>query len=269
MAKLRAVDDIKGELEQLNDEILGATDEVSAALESGEDQRQLAAGRLVEELSRRYSAFVDKLPAGERERVERSHGRRVTDLRRSAAQLTRRSSGQAVARAVDAGSVPFLLTRSPPKQTHTQPLTVPRDRPRYSVGGEVEAWCGKCGGLRDHHIVAMVGDEPKQVICQSCNSRHGFRTEPARKAAPAPATLVEKRAVAAADREQVKKQDAKRALQKELADAVEPRPFDPKGRYKAGEIIVHPEHGRGKIENVLKSSLLVRFLEGLRPLDLS
>ena len=246
MAKLRAVDDIKGELEQLNDEILGATDEVSAALESGEDQRQLAAGRLVEELSRRYSAFVDKLPAGERDRVERSHGRRITDLRRSAAQLTRRASGQAVARAVDAGSVPFLLTRSPPKQTHSQPLSVPRERPRYSVGGEVEAWCGKCAGLRDHHIVAMVGDEPKQVICQSCKSRHGFRTEPARKAAPAPATLVEKRAVVAADREQVKKQDARRALQKELADTVEPRPFDPKGATRRARSSFTPSTGAAR-----------------------
>ena len=38
--------------------------------------------------------------------------------------------------------------------------------------------------------------------------------------------------------------------------------FDPKERYKAGEIIVHAEFGRGKIENVLRSSLLVRFSVG-------
>ena len=63
-------------------------------------------------------------------------------------------------------------------------------------------------------------------------------------------------------------EEQKRLLQKELSDAVEPRTFDPKGRYKSGEIIVHPEYGRGKVENVLRTSLLVRFLEGLRPLDL-
>jgi hypothetical protein len=73
----------------------------------------------------------------------------------------------------------------------------------------------------------------------------------------------------AEDREAQKRADAKRALQKELAEAADPRPFDPKGRYKAGEIILHAEHGRGKIENVLRSSLLVRFLDGLKPLDLS
>ncbi len=40
------------------------------------------------------------------------------------------------------------------------------------------------------------------------------------------------------------------------------RLFDPRERYKAGEIISHPEYGRGKIQNVLRSSLLVRFSVG-------
>ena len=47
------------------------------------------------------------------------------------------------------------------------------------------------------------------------------------------------------------------------------RQFSPKERYKAGEIIEHPEHGRGKIENTLPRSLLVRFAGGLKPLKLS
>src|SRR5207237_6928851 len=52
---------------------------------------------------------------------------------------------------------------------------------RLRVGGDVEAWCSPCGGLTEHSIVAMVGDEPKQVVCQSCGGRHGYRTTPARK----------------------------------------------------------------------------------------
>ena len=55
----------------------------------------------------------------------------------------------------------------------------------------------------------------------------------------------------------------------EVAAAATVRIFDPKERYKAGEIIVHPEYGRGKIENVLRSSLLVRFpIGGLKSLML-
>ncbi len=53
-----------------------------------------------------------------------------------------------------------------------------------------------------------------------------------------------------------------RALGEEVAAAETVRAFDPRERYKAGEIISHPEFGRGKIENVLRSSLLVRFPNG-------
>src|SRR6185503_2193850 len=60
-----------------------------------------------------------------------------------------------------------------------------------------------------------------------------------------------------------------RALGEEVAAAATVRVFDPKERYKAGEIISHPEFGRGKIENVLRSSLLVRFpIGGLKSLML-
>ena len=40
------------------------------------------------------------------------------------------------------------------------------------------------------------------------------------------------------------------------------RSFDPKARYRPGDVISHPEFGRGKIETVLRSSLLVRFCVG-------
>ena len=61
-----------------------------------------------------------------------------------------------------------------------------------------------------------------------------------------------------------------RALGEEVSAADNVRVFDPKERYKAGEIIVHAEYGRGKIQNVLRSSLLVRFsVGGLKSLMLS
>src|SRR6185295_12687551 len=112
-----------------------------------------------------------------------------------------------------------------------------------------------------------VGEHPKQVICQVCNSRHDYRTEPPARHRGAAARAGSGSAAATGeataarrveDRELQKRQEAKRQLQKELAEAAEPRPFDPKGRYKAGEIIVHPEHGRGKVENVLRGSMVVR-----------
>jgi hypothetical protein len=267
----RAMDDmLSNRLQQLNDEISAAVNEVDAALEGEDEARELAAGQMVASLAQRWRDLLAEMTPADREVAERSVGRRMTDLRRSAAGLSRRDSGSSVKRADDAGFVPFLERRAPPKSIVPQ-RAAPSNK--LSVGGEVDSWCGKCKEMTTHNVVAMVGDHAKQVICQVCNSRHDYRTEPparhrtaVRAATGGEATTAHQRME---DRELQKRQEAKRALQKELADAVEPRPFDPKARYKAGEIIVHPEHGRGKIENVLRGSMLVRFLEGLRPLDLS
>jgi hypothetical protein len=264
-------------LNQLNDDIASAINEVDAALESGEEPRQIACGQLIAELAGRWREFTNELSAVDRENAERGVGRRLTDLRRAAASLSRRDSGSVVKSADDAGFVPFIERRAPPKSIVPQ-RAAPSSK--MSVGGEVDSWCGKCKEMTTHNVVAMISDHPKQVICQVCHSRHDFRTEPParhKKAAGAAAAAASGGGVgdfpSAArrneDRELQRRQEAKRVLQKELADTAEPRPFDPKGRYKAGEIIVHPEHGRGKIENVLRGSLLVRFLEGLRPLDLA
>ena len=77
------------------------------------------------------------------------------------------------------------------------------------------------------------------------------------------------KARAGIDPEAKRKAAELRALGEEVSAAPHVRVFDPKERYKAGEIIVHPEYGRGKIENVLRSSLLVRFpIGGLKSLML-
>lgn len=255
-------------IEQLRNDIIAAAADVSSALEMGvEEQAQLTVGAMVDEVVKRYQ----ELAAGaNKDRVEVALGRYITDLRRSAAMLAQRAGGTRTELAVDTGMVPFLLQRKPGKSI------VPERAPpttKLSVGSEVDAWCGKCKEIRTHNIVAMVGGEPKQVVCQTCASRHNYRVDPPARARTASGSVPTNLAIGTAatravDKEQHARQEQKRLLQKELMDAVEPRNFDPKGRYKSGEIIVHAEYGRGKVENVLRTSLLVRFLEGLRPLDL-
>jgi hypothetical protein len=138
------------------------------------------------------------------------------------------------------------------------------------VGGEVDAWCGPCDGLTTHHIIAMVGDTPKQVVCQACNGRHGYRTTPAR-AKPAEENKAsrgpqESEAVRRAEQ----KAEELRSLGRELAECTQVRNFDARDRYRVGEVISHPEFGRGKVETVLRSSMLVRFPNGgLKSLMLS
>ena len=134
------------------------------------------------------------------------------------------------------------------------------------MGSEVEAWCGKCKELRAHDIVAVLDDLPKQVICTFCKSRHGYRTEPARgSTSDAPAL---KSVPVASGRSGAAKNDKatkeRLLLEKELLDAKTAPAFDPRDNFKPGQIIAHPKWGRGKIESVLRGSILVRFLDGLR-----
>jgi hypothetical protein len=115
----------------------------------------------------------------------------------------------------------------------------------------------------------MVGQDPKQVLCQVCGSRHTHRTGPARQKAAGGAASAGEDRPRAVDPEAQRKAAELRALGEEVAAAATVRVFDPKERYKAGEIIVHAEFGRGKIENVLRASLLVRFpIGGLKSLML-
>lgn len=257
------MDELHTRLEELKQETIDRQEEVGLALEEGDRLRQIALGDQVEKIGQRYRGLLEAVPPAERDRVERDVGRRVTDLRRAAAQLTRRASGSAVAKAEDAGR-PFVEYRTPGRSL--EPARGPRPA-GLAVGRDVEAYCSKCEGPREHRILAMTGDEPKQVLCLTCQTRHNYRTEPGLRRKPG-ATRDKRAAKTVMDVEAGRRREAQEALVKELGSAEDPRWFDPKGRYKAGEIIFHPDHGRGKIENVLRSSLLVRFRDGLRPLNL-
>jgi hypothetical protein len=259
-------DTLRQRLATLSDRIRTALLTVEA-LDENEQPRgdELAAAhRQVAEITTEYKAVFDGLPEGERFQVERSHGRRVTDLRRAAGQLPQQASGQAVAAARDDSFVP---RRDPPRSMeYDQRSAYRRGAPEYQVGREVEAWCGPCGGLTDHTIAAIVDGQPKQVICQACNSRHGYRLTPARGKAEEPKAAPSK--PTAEQLEARRKQDERFALGRELAEATDVRRFTPRARYKLGEIIDHPEYGRGKIEHVLRDSVLIRFRDALRSLML-
>jgi hypothetical protein len=255
-------------VEKLTEEIRDVALQVNAAAERAEERDFVSATHAaVERVAQRYRELFARLPEGEKLKVERSLGRRLSDVKRLASLLPKVGS---------------LSTSTPDRQV-TGASEVGERRitgvswgagsrmasgaaGRYKVGGDVEAWCSPCGTMTEHSIVAIVGDEPKQVVCQACNARHGYRTTPARKGTPETGPAAPARTLTGAEREAQKRADQKaaelRALATELAETTEVRTFDPKGRYRAGEVISHPEYGRGKIETVLRSSLLVRFSVG-------
>jgi len=264
------VDNAPLTLDQITQETRDAALQVHAAQERLEDRDFLATvHQTVEVLGRRFNELLTSLSPSDRMSAERAVGRRVADVRRMASLLPKVPVPTATStpdRQVSGASLVGERRITGVSWTHDRRAPTSG----LHVGGEVEAWCGKCEGLKTHNIVAMVGDTPKQVLCQACNSRHNYRTGPARKRESADAAAgagTERRM--AVDPEAAKRAETQRALASELASASEVRSFNPKERYKAGEIISHPEYGRGKIENVLRSSLLVRFSRaGLKPLML-
>jgi len=248
-------------LEQLSSEIRDVALQVHTAQERMDERDVVAAAHEgVDRLSRRYREMLQSLSPGEQMRAERALGRRVIDLKRLVSLLPK----------IPAASVESTPDRAAgggaPEDRRITGVSWSHDRrapaAKVGVGGDVESWCGRCGETTTHNIVAMVGQEPKQVLCQVCGSRHTHRTGPARRpTAGAQATPGDERP-RAVDPEAQRKAAELRALGEEVSAADNVRVFDPKERYKAGEIIVHAEYGRGKIQNVLRSSLLVRFSVG-------
>ncbi len=252
-------------IEQLNDELRDALLQVHQA-EERQDERDVVTAALeaIERLSQRYRALMQSLSGAEQMRADRLLGRRVMDLKRLGSLLPK-------VHVVTAESTPDRVAGAgaPHERRITGVSWSQHDRAApiaaNKVGADVEAWCGKCGDTTTHSIVAMVGTEAKQVLCQVCGSRHVYRTAPARpRAAKGDAVAVEgdSRPRVAVDPEAQRRAAQLRALGEEVAAAADVRRFDPKERYKAGEIISHAEYGRGKVENVLRSSLLVRFSVG-------
>ena len=85
---------------------------------------------------------------------------------------------------------------------------------------------------------------------------------------PAPRTFSAKHKKSTEQMQEERRQKELASLADELAAAPAVIPFDPRRRYRAGEIIEHTGYGRGKIETALKSSIVVRFATGRRSLIL-
>jgi len=268
-------EDLQRQFDEFADLLVEAIDAVDGALEDKTRERILGAHEKLGQLVGHYQALLAAGP-DHRAQIEKRFERRVTDLKRQAARLPGGGTGRPAKIAIDAGPAPFILQREPGKSLQDQfDEPVKRgEKPKYTTGGEVEAWCGPCGDMKTHNVYALVEGLPTIVICQACGGRHNFRAEPGRKRGSAlpegperPFSTGPQRP----SREQVeveKKLKEKQVLKEELAAATTVRTYSPRERYKAGEIIEHVELGRGKIETVTKRSLLVRFAVGLRPLEL-
>jgi len=116
------------------------------------------------------------------------------------------------------------------------------DHPQHCGHGRGDTQAGRLPGLR-----------------QSAQLPHHARAQGSATEGSAPTSSPQETEVA---RRAEQKAEELRALGRELADVANVRTFNPRERYKVGEVIWHPEFGRGKVETVLRSSMLVRFASG-------
>ncbi len=138
-----------------------------------------------------------------------------------------------------------------------------------AIGKDIDSWCGRCKRIATHTLIAIVDGQPKQVLCQSCKDRHNYREEAKGTKPVAKRTPGVPRKLTSEEQAANKKQSEAAALSKELAAATEVKPLSRHQTYRNGEIIEHPQYGRGKIENARRDSLLVRFNSGLKSILVS
>ena len=155
-------------LAEVTNEVRDVALQVHQAEEHKDDRDVVAAAHAgIERLGRRYREMLQALPPAEQMKVERSLGRRLVNLKRLASLLPKVPSGttESTPDRMAGGGAPGerritgVSWANQERQTPTG---------RRGVGGDIEAWCGRCSESRTHSIVAMVGSEPKQVLCQVC-----------------------------------------------------------------------------------------------------
>jgi hypothetical protein len=112
---------------------------------------------------------------------------------------------------------------------------------RLRPGDEVITYCGRCRQERTHQIVALNSEgQPDRVLCRFCHSDHLYRR----------------------NRVGAKSASEGGRATKEPAGPQWPttlRPYSVKEVYAAGDVILHPKFGQGRVVEVREGKIDVKF----------
>jgi hypothetical protein len=129
------------------------------------------------------------------------------------------------------------------------------------VGGDIDAQCTKCRMLLGHTILAMVGDKPARVRCNTCQGEHNFHAPEK----PAGATVVaakKKRKAASPARPSVTSWEAL-VVGRDLS---RPRRYSAKEQFAVDDVLDHPVFGLGIVRDQRHDKIEVAFQGGPRTL---
>jgi hypothetical protein len=114
---------------------------------------------------------------------------------------------------------------------------------RSQLGGDVDAYCGKCKEVREHVIAALNDDGSiGRVECRTCHSNHIYRERSSKAATPRSST---------------------RSAKKEVVSVIEEvgplRAYSMQERFAAGDRVDHPKFGVGVVVEVRAGKIDVKF----------
>lgn len=112
------------------------------------------------------------------------------------------------------------------------------------LGGDIEAYCGKCKDSREHVIAALTADGTVQrVQCRTCQSNHAFRQKAAKS------TTTRSTSTRTAKKEATADPDGGGPL----------RPYSMQDKFSIGDRIEHPKFGVGVVLEVRFGKIDVKF----------
>jgi len=131
------------------------------------------------------------------------------------------------------------------------------DHSSKKLGGNVDAWCGKCKMMLAHTIEAMMGDKPARVHCNTCGSPHSYKSG-------APGTSTRKSASRDASGTAPAKPPGRGRASKYQSlmnskSAAVAKNYSPKDRYEEGDVLEHPTFGRG-VATAVKDATKIEVL---------
>ena len=115
---------------------------------------------------------------------------------------------------------------------------------KFRPGDEILSYCGRCRQERTHQIIALNGvGRPDRVVCRLCQSSHLFRGGKAGRVTPASKSG----------------RSGQQAPDSFQPDATPPRPYSGKEVYAAGDLILHPKFGHGRVLEARSGKISVKF----------
>jgi hypothetical protein len=138
------------------------------------------------------------------------------------------------------------------------------------VGKNIDAFCSRCQLTLAHIVLYEVGGAVHKVKCKTCGTEHRYHGPKPEKKREVPAERRHGGAAAKAQRP-VRPADARQWEQLNAAAAPDVVTWDYKltERYEKGDVISHPQFGRGFVEKITADSMEVLFREGRKQMAMN